>query len=81
MLEVAPGMYTAPRMSAAVRERVAAVLQAWFPQEKDASLVLLWADGRLPAGQGVMSFGTPPYELVEYDGLILSRLAHHNFSL
>ena len=75
MLEVAPGLYTAPRMSAGVRERVEGVLTAWFPYETDASIVLLWADSRLPEGQGMVTLGSPPYKLLEYDGIVLSTLA------
>jgi CRISPR-associated protein Cas2 len=52
---------------------VKSVLVGWFPDERDASLVLLWADGSLPAGQGVYVLGTPPYELLDYDGFIVSR--------
>ncbi len=73
MLEVAPGVYCAPRMSRGVRDRVKSVLDGWFPAERDASLVLLWADGSMPAGQGVYVLGTPPYELLDYDGFIVSR--------
>ena len=32
MLEVAPGVYTAPRMNAAVRNRVWLVMEEWFGQ-------------------------------------------------
>ena len=30
MLEIGPGVYTAPRMNAGVRERVWAVMQEWY---------------------------------------------------
>lgn len=74
MLEVAPGVYTSPRMSRAVRERVEGVVREWFPAEQDASVLLLWVDGTRPEGQGIAVFGSPPYRLVEYDGMILSCL-------
>jgi CRISPR-associated protein Cas2 len=75
MLQVAPGVYTAPRMSSGVRERVEAVLRSWFPSESgESSILMLWADPKLPAGQGLMTLGTPPYRLVAYDGLVLSTL-------
>jgi len=73
MLEVAPGVYCAPRMSRGVRDRVRQVLDSWFAAEEEASVVMLWADGSLPAGQGVHVLGTPPYELLNYDGVIVSR--------
>lgn len=78
MVQIAPGIYTSPRMSCAVRERVEAVLGEWFCAESpDASIVMLWADGTLPQGQGVLTLGSPPYSLVEYDGIILSTIASH----
>lgn len=75
MLQVAPGVYTSPRMSSGVRERVEAVLRSWFPSEcGGASILMLWADSTLPEGQGLVTLGTPPYQLVAYDGLVLSTL-------
>ncbi|MGE4554307.1 MAG: type I-E CRISPR-associated endoribonuclease Cas2e [Desulfovibrionaceae bacterium] len=75
MLQVAPGVYTAPRMSAGVRQRVESVLRSWFGSEGEgASILMVWADGGLAAGQGLLTLGNPPYELVEYDGLVLSTL-------
>jgi len=76
MVQIAPGIYTSPRMSRAVRERVEAVLREWFGAESpEASVVMLWADGTLPQGQGMLILGSPPYSLVEYDGLVLSTIA------
>jgi CRISPR-associated protein Cas2 len=75
MLQVAPGVYTSPRMSGAVRERVEAVLRNWFGHEStEASILMTWADTTRPEGQGLVTFGTPPYDLMEYDGLVLSTL-------
>lgn len=73
MLEVAPGVYCSPRMSQGVRDRVKNVLASWFPAERDASIVLLWANGSIPAGQETYILGSPPYELLNYDGFIVSR--------
>lgn len=76
MLEVAPGVYTSPRMTRGVRDRVGAVLREWFSEEvPEASVVMLWADGTLPQGQGLMALGSPPYTLVNCDGVILSTIA------
>ncbi|MBP9034895.1 MAG: copper resistance protein CopC, partial [Pseudomonadales bacterium] len=41
---LAPGVYTAPRITPAVRDRIWRVLSDWFPNEADASIVILWAD-------------------------------------
>ncbi len=73
MLEVAPGVYSAARINAAVRERIWKVLWEWFAAEKDASVVMVWADVTMPGGQSVRVLGLPPIELVEVDGLVVSR--------
>lgn len=73
MLEMAPGVYSAPRISPAVRERIWHVLADWFANEKDASIVMLWADPSMPGGQAVLTLGTPPISLIEIDGLLTAR--------
>lgn len=73
MLEVAPGVYCAPRISPSVRERIWTVLTDWFPNECDASIVLIWQQRDLPGGQAVLTLGSPPIDFVEVDGLILAR--------
>ncbi|HJK91381.1 MAG TPA: type I-E CRISPR-associated endoribonuclease Cas2e [Polyangiaceae bacterium LLY-WYZ-15_(1-7)] len=74
MCEVAPGVYTAPRMSAAVRERVWRVLRGWCSElTADQGLVMTWPDRKLPGGQEIRVLGGPPYELVEHDGVYLAR--------
>lgn len=74
MLELAPGVYSAPRISPAVREHIWEVICAWFPNESDASVVMLFADNRQPGGQAVRSLGLPRIGLVDLDGLIISRV-------
>jgi CRISPR-associated protein Cas2 len=73
MLELAPGVYSAPRISPAVRDRVWAVLEDWFPNERDASIVMVWQERTVPGGQAVRALGSPPVGLVEVDGLLLAR--------
>lgn len=73
MLELAPGVYSAPRLSPAVRDRIWAVLEDWFRAEKEASVVMVWQDANMPGGQNVKTLGLPPVELVELDGLIVTR--------
>ncbi|MEW6695417.1 CRISPR-associated endoribonuclease Cas2 [Tepidimonas thermarum] len=73
MLELAPGVYSAPRISPAVRERIWTVLEECFPDERDASIVLVWAERAMPGGQAVRVLGSPPAQLVELDGLIVAR--------
>lgn len=73
MLELGPGIYSAPRLSVAVRERVWNVISEWFLLEQEASVVMVWADSQVPGGQNVRVLGIPPVELVEVDGLIVTR--------
>jgi CRISPR-associated protein Cas2 len=73
MLEVAPGVYSAPRISPAVRERVWEVLAEWFPNEQEASIVMLWQERELPGGQAVRTLGSPPIRFVDVDGLMLAQ--------
>lgn len=73
MLKLAPGVYSAPRLSPAVRERVWQVLEQWFPNEREASLILLWQESSIPGGQAVRVLGTAPIRFHEMDGLLLAR--------
>jgi len=72
MLELAPGVYTAPRMSKAVRERVWAVLCQWHRELQRGSVVLTWADSAAPGGQAVATLGVPPKALCDCDGVFLA---------
>jgi len=73
MLELAPGVYTAPRISPAVRQRIWNVLSEWYLYENESSIVMLWADNSFSGGQAVQILGSPPIELAEIDGLITAR--------
>jgi len=73
MLELSPGVYSAPRLSVAVRNRIWAVLQEWWPYERDGSLIMVWADTTVPGGQAVNTLGAPPVGLVEVDGVVLAK--------
>ncbi|MBE0431518.1 MAG: type I-E CRISPR-associated endoribonuclease Cas2 [Dehalococcoidia bacterium] len=73
MLEIGPGVYTGPQMSAGVRERVWSVLKGWFEELGGGSIVMTWDEAGLPCGQGVRCLGEPPKEFAEMDGLITVR--------
>ncbi len=75
MLEIAPGVYTSPRMSKAVRERMWKVLADWHEQLQRGSIVLTWRDPDAPGGQSLLYLGEPARELVEVDGMVLVRRA------
>ena len=73
MLEIAPGVYTAPDLSAAVRERVWTVVTAWHAALGRGSIVMTWRDPSALGGQGIRTLGTPPYQLVDVGGIMLAR--------
>jgi len=73
MIELSAGVYTAPRMSSAVRDRVWQVLNDWWSHEHDASVLMVWQDTATPCGQSVWVLGEPAIELVDVDGLVLAR--------
>lgn len=70
MLELAPGVYSSPRITPAVRERIWRVLDDWFPNEREASIVMLWPDPTVPGGQAAATLGLPPIRLIEIDGML-----------
>ena len=73
MCEIAPGVYTAPRMTAGVRKRVWAVMESWFQPGPEVSVLMTWPDRKLAGGQAIQSLGIPRQELCAYDGVFLSR--------
>ena len=73
MLEVATNVFVAPRMSFAVRERVWGVVTDWHGHESQGSLVMVWRDLNEVGGIGLAHIGTPPRELVEMDGMWITR--------
>jgi CRISPR-associated protein Cas2 len=79
MLEIAPGVYTAPRMTKAVRERIWTVLEDWFLDLPGGSIVMTWKESSAPGGQAVTTLGLPPKELAVLDGIHLCRGPHSGF--
>ena len=74
MLEIAPGVYTAPRLSRAVRDRIWLVLTDWFHDSvSDGSIVMTWREPTVPGGQAVAVLGLPAKDLQEHDGMFLTR--------
>jgi CRISPR-associated protein Cas2 len=78
MLEVAPNVFAAPRMTSGIRERVWSVMRDWHNYESQGSLVMVWRDLNATGGVGVAHLGEPPRELVESDGMWLVRRAAAN---
>lgn len=73
MCEIAPGIYTAPRMTKAVRERVWDVLEDWFEGGEDQAIVMTWPDRKQVGGQEVLTLGVPRKELWNVHGVYLTR--------
>lgn len=73
MLEIAPGIYTAPDMTAAVRDRVWNVLTEWWDEWPESSIVMTWRAPREAGGQCVQLLGEPPCELVPTESVVLMR--------
>ena len=73
MLEIAPGVYTQPDMSASVRERAWRVLSEWWAYLGQGAIVMTWASPTSPERQGVLMLGEPAKDIVDHDGLYLVR--------
>ncbi len=73
MLEIAPTVYLSPNMNAGVRSRIWEVLSDWHDTEPRGSIVMVWRDANETGGVGIANLGTPPRELVDMDGLWLTR--------
>ena len=75
MLEIAPGVYAHPRMSAGVRDRLWTVLSDWHASLGRGSIVMTWAEPRASGSLGLRSLGDPPRDVVEHEGILLVRRA------
>lgn len=73
MMELAPGVYVSPRMSARVRERVLDVMAEWHGALGQGSITMVWRDKACPGGISMKLFGEAPKDIVEADGLLLTR--------
>lgn len=73
MLEIAPAVYISPRMNAGVRLRIWHVLTDWHEAEPHGSIVMVWRDLNETGSVGIANLGSPPRELVEIDGLWLTK--------
>lgn len=74
MLEVAAGVYVSPRLNKDTRERMWSVLAGWHRTLRRGSIVMVWRDWSRSGRIGVAHLGEPPKDLVEVDGLLLTRL-------
>jgi len=73
MLEIAPTVYLSPRMNAGVRSRIWEVLSDWHNAEPRGSIVMVWRDMNETGSVGIANLGSPPRELLEIDGMWLTK--------
>ena len=73
MLEIAPGVYTSPRMTKGIRNRIWAVLSSWYSQLGQGSIIMTWQDSGVASGQQIRTLGEPPKSIVEADGVFLVK--------
>ena len=73
MLELAPGVYAHPRMSAGVRGRIWDVLSDWHDQLHQGSIVMTWADNTAHGGLGLNILGEAPKSIIIHDAMLLVR--------
>lgn len=73
MLEIAAGVFTSSNMTAAVRDRVWAVLTKWKVGTRNDGAVMTWPDRASGGGQAVRVLGEPPVELCTTSSVILAR--------
>lgn len=73
MQEIAPGVYVAPRMKKAVRERVWNVMLEWSDlMPEDGGVVLFWKSRTAPSGLGIRLVGWPKKEFIDHEGMWLT---------
>ena len=73
MLEVAPGVYLSPDLSAGVRERVWTVVREWHRTLGRGALVMIWRDPSASGGVSLRHLGDPPKEICDADGVLLVK--------
>ena len=80
MLEIAPGVYVAPDLSAGVRERVSpaqgpvwAVLAGWFTALGNGAIAMIWRDNGCAGGLALRHLGDPPKDIWDADGVLLVK--------
>ena len=73
MLQLAPGVFVAPRMRKAIRERAWTVLLDWSRyMDADAGVVMFWRARDQPSGLGMRLIGWPKRDLVDHEGVWLT---------
>lgn len=72
MPEPAPGVYASGDLSNAVRTRLWNVILDWHQVANFGSVIMIWRDDRSPGGLGIQTLGSPPRNLADLDGVLVS---------
>ena len=73
MLEIAPGVYTAPMMTAGIRDRIWDVLIRWHSELGQGSIVMTWREPTAIGEQSIRTLGEAPKSIVDADGVYLVK--------
>ncbi len=73
MLEVAPGVYVSPDLSAGVRERIWSVVSEWYRDLGRGAVAMIWRDRNASGGVALRHLGDPPKEILDADGVLLVK--------
>ena len=73
MLEIAPGVYTSPQLTAGIRERIWDVLARWYYELGQGAIVMTWRDPQAVGEQQIRTLGEAPKSLVDADGVYLVK--------
>ena len=73
MLEIAPGVYTAPMMTSGIRDRIWDVLSRWYYELGQGSIVMTWRDPSAVGEQSIRTLGEAPKSIVDADGVYLVK--------
>ncbi len=74
MLELAPGVYGSPNLSAKARDKIWDVVADWHGKLQGGSIILIYPDRQADGGLSVRHLGSPPREAIRLDGALLTRL-------
>ncbi len=73
MVQVSTGLYISPQLNRDARDRMWAVLADWFSHTRQGTITMLWRDKSFPGSIAVNTLGTPRRNLVDIDGLLLTK--------
>ena len=73
MLEIAPGVYTSPRMTSGIRDRIWDVLSRWYYDSGQGAIVMTWSDRTAVGEQRLRLLGEAPKTIVDADGVYLVK--------